>query len=396
MHDNELAKFLIMLVIALVAARLAAELCERVRIPAVLGELLVGLLLGPSILKVINTNDHTLSILAEIGAILLLFEIGLETDLGEMARVGVQSTLVALVGVFAPAVFGIAVSLMAGLSPQTAVFVGAAMTATSVGITARVMSDMGILHWRESRIVLGAAVVDDVLGLLILAIVSGIAKGQGVSFWAVGKIFVIAFLFLSGSLYLGLKIAPFLLNAARRMRARATLATAALSLCLGLSALAQMAGLAAIVGAFAAGAVAASSEHRLRIHERISAVADMFIPLFFVYMGAKMDLGAMVHSLSSVSSAMFVTALLVVAIIGKLLSGLPILRGHRWQLVAVGMVPRGEVGMIFAAIGHEVGVFNDALYTELLAIFVITTVITPLWLRHICARYQERAASAVS
>ncbi len=396
MHDKELVQFLSMLVIALVAARLAAELCERVRIPAVLGELLVGLLLGPSILGVVNINDHTLTILAEIGAILLLFEIGLETDLGEMARVGIQSTVVAVIGVIAPAVFGIAISLMAGFPIQTAIFVGAAMTATSVGITARVMSDMGILHWRESRIVLGAAVVDDVLGLLILAIVSGMAKGQGVSFWAIGQIFVIAFLFLSGSLYLGLKIAPWLLNVARRMRARATLATAALALCFSLSALAQKAGLAPIVGAFAAGAVAASSEHRLRIHERISAVADLFIPLFFVYMGAKMDLGAMLHSLSNLTSALFVTALLVAAIIGKLLSGLPVLRGQRWLLVAVGMVPRGEVGMIFADIGHRVGVFGDALYTELLTIFVITTIVTPLWLRLICARYQERAASAVS
>ncbi len=385
----EFAHTLLILAVILASAKLMAEASERISQPAVLGELLAGLILGDSLLRLVDPHNHILHTLAELGAVLLLFEIGLESDITELFRVGWRSLWVAIIGVVMPALLGFGVSLMLGQPAMVAAFIGATLTATSVGITARVLRDLGILRWGESQIILGAAVADDVIGLLILAVFSGLVQGESISAWQVTKVLLLALVFLAGSLTAGLRASHILLRVAEQMRARAALVVAALVFCFLLAALAQLAGLAPIVGAFSAGLVLARTEHRVRITERASAIADMLVPLFFVMMGAQMNLRAIELSTPAGRAILGLSALLiVVAVIGKLASGLAIWRTRmRPWLVGVGMVPRGEVGLIFATIGLQQGVFDVRLYTAVLILVMVTTLITPPWLRALARRY---------
>lgn len=385
----EFAHILLMLVVILAAAKLFAEFSERISQPAVLGELLAGLILGDSLLRLVNPHNEILHTLAELGAVLLLFEIGLESDITELFRVGWRSLWVATIGVVIPAVLGFGVSLLLGQPVMPAAFLGATLTATSVGITARVMKDIGILRWGESQIILGAAVADDVIGLLILAVFSGLVQGESLSVWQVSKVLVLALVFLGGALTVGLKASHILLRVAEQMRTRAALVTAALVFCFLLSALAQAVGLAPIVGAFSAGLVLARTEHRIRITERAGAVADLFVPLFFVMMGAQMNLRAIDVTTPDGRAIVGLAGLLiVVAIAGKLASGLALWRTRmRPWLVGVGMVPRGEVGLIFATIGLQQKVFDVTVYTAVLVLVMVTTLITPPWLRALARRY---------
>jgi len=385
----EFVHILLMLVVMLAAAKLLAELGERASQPAVLGELLAGLILGDSLLRLVNPKDEILHVLAELGAVLLLFEIGLESDITELFRVGWRSLWVAVIGVVTPAVLGFGVSVLLGQPTMTAAFIGATLTATSVGITARVMKDLNILRWGESQIVLGAAVADDVIGLLILAVFSGLVQGETLSVWQIGKVLVLALVFLAGALTVGLKASHVLLKVAEQMRARAALVTAALVFCFLLAALAQLVGLAPIVGAFSAGLVLARTEHRIRITERAGAIADMLVPIFFVMMGAQMNLRAIdVTTPAGLSIVGLAALLIVVAILGKLASGLAVWRTRmRHWLVGVGMVPRGEVGLIFATIGLQQKVFDITVYTAVLILVMVTTLVTPPWLRALARRY---------
>jgi Kef-type K+ transport system membrane component KefB len=385
----EFVHILLMLVVMLAAAKLLAELGERASQPAVLGELLAGLILGDSLLRLVNPKDEILHILAELGAVLLLFEIGLESDITELFRVGWRSLWVAVIGVVTPAVLGFGVSVLLGQPTMTAAFIGATLTATSVGITARVMKDLNILRWGESQIVLGAAVADDVIGLVILAVFSGLVQGETLSVWQIGKVLVLALVFLAGALTVGLKASHVLLKVAEQMRARAALVTAALVFCFLLAALAQLVGLAPIVGAFSAGLVLARTEHRIRITERAGAIADMLVPIFFVMMGAQMNLRAIdVTTPAGLSIVGLAALLIVVAILGKLASGLAVWRTRmRPWLVGVGMVPRGEVGLIFATIGLQQKVFDITVYTAVLILVMVTTLVTPPWLRALARRY---------
>lgn len=393
----EFMHILLMLTIILAAAKLLSELSERVSQPAVLGELLAGLILGDSLLRIVDPHNEILHTLAELGAVLLLFEIGLESDITELFRVGWRSLWVAIIGVVTPAVLGFAVSLLLGLPVMPAIFIGATLTATSVGITARVLKDIGILRWGESQIILGAAVADDVIGLLILAVVSGLVQGESLTVWQVGKVLVLALVFLVGALTVGLRASHILLRIAEQMRARAALVTAALVFCFLLAALAQVVGLAPIVGAFSAGLVLARTEHRIRITERAGAIADMLVPLFFVIMGAQMNLRAIDITTPAGRDVVGLAALLiVVAIVGKMVSGLAVWRSRlRPWLIGVGMVPRGEVGLIFATIGLQQKVFDVTVYTAVLVLVMVTTLITPPWLRTLARRYGARAQHPV-
>ncbi len=375
---------------ALLVAKLLGELCERIGQPAVLGELLAGLILGPSVIGMIRTGGsmgHELMLFAEIGAIFLLFEIGMETDLRDMAKVGKQAMLVAMVGVAVPMVLGYGVALW--LLPEgananiRALFIGATLAATSVGITARVLADMGILKRAESQVILGAAVIDDVIGLVILAVVSGLATDGGVSAFAITRTIVIAALFLGGSIWLGLWLGPKIGKRVRGMKVRAAYTTFVVVCLLFMASAAQFAGLAVIIGAFAAGLIVNRSSHNHVVHERLSAVGDIFTPLFFVMMGAQMDL----RSLTSAGNVLGLTiALIFVAVLGKLASCLPLIRSKmQILLVGVGMIPRGEVGIIFATIGMKAGAFDHTLYTVILILVMFTTLITPVWLKKLVA-----------
>src|SRR5581483_7887581 len=393
-----LGVLLLKLLILLVAAKLAGEAAERLRQPAVLGELLAGVLLGPSVLGLITgvsfTGDagggEVVRFVAELGVILLLFEVGLETRLKDMARVGASSFLVALLGIVGSFAAGFGVSFLLGVagfwsaSALFHVFVGATFTATSVGITARVLSDSGRLATAEARIILGAAVLDDVGGLLILAFVTALAAGA-VSAGALAFTGLDAILFLAAALGLGLWIMPRVMDALADLRVRGAVLTGAVAFCLLLAWGAESVHLAAIVGAFAAGLVLAATRQHAALSERVRHVADLFVPFFFVYVGLQVDLRGAGAEAGRIVVA--VVALLLAAVAGKLVCAWGVReKGLNRYAVGVGMVPRGEVGLIFALVGLTTMVQGAPLmqpgeYTAILLVVALTTFVTPLWLK---------------
>ncbi len=377
------------LLLVWVAARLAGEAAERLGQTAVLGELLAGVLLGPSGLALIH-ESAVLDFLSELGVILLLFEIGLHSDLDELVTAGVQAAAVAAVGIAAPFCLGAGVAWAWALPGATAVLVGATLTATSVGITARVLADLGRLQDASARTVLGAAVIDDVLGLVILAGVSGMSETGRVSVATVGTTLLAALAFLAVALGLGVRLAPWLVRGIGRLRGRGALIVFAVAFCAGLAALSERLGLATIIGAFAAGLVLAKTERGTRIQEELRPTADLFVPVFFVLVGAKVQLGVFDPTRPGAVSLLLLTgALTAVAIAGKLLAGLAVYRpGVRRLPVGVGMLPRGEVGLIFAGVGLATGVAGPDLFAALVAVVMLSTFLAPIWLR---ALYRGRS-----
>jgi Kef-type K+ transport system membrane component KefB len=353
---------------------------ERVGQTAVLGELLAGVLIGPGVLGLVHESE-VLHALAELGVLILLFEVGLESDLDELLSAGLQATLVAVVGVVLPFAGGYAVMHWLGYPPLVAVFVGATFTATSVGITARVLADLGRLQDPAANVVLGAAVVDDVLGLIILAVVTGAAQTGGVSAGSVALLTGKAVIFLVAAILLGLRLAPLLVAWIGRLRARGTLVVYSLAFAMGLAALADFIGLATIIGAFAAGLILAKTDRRAPIEERVRPVADLFVPLFFVMVGMKVEPGRL-NPLAGETQLGLALLLTVVAVATKLATGLAAYRPgvRRWP-VGVGMVPRGEVGLIFAGTGLAIGVVTGDLYSALVVAVMLTTFVAPPWLK---------------
>ena len=388
---------LLALAILLPAAKLCGWLVERAGQPAVLGELLAGIAIGNltlfgydglSYLK----SEAALATLAELGVILLLFEVGLESSLTDLMKVGVSSLLVAVVGVALPFALGWAVSawLLPERSYYVHAFIGAALSATSVGITARVLRDMGRLKSREASIILGAAVIDDVLGLVILAIVTGMiaAAGAGAPFtpasiaWLVVKVIV----FLAAALTLGLFFAPRLLAQAARANIKGLMFVLSLSFCFALAYLAATIGLAAIVGAFAAGLILQRvpwSEHAAEgersMEDLLHPVSAFLVPLFFARTGLEMN----VAWLARPDVLALALALTAAAIVGKQACGFAVVeRGLNRVAVGVGMIPRGEVGLIFAGIGLTLAIggeriIDDPTYAALVVMVMLTTLVSP-------------------
>ena len=383
-------QFFFAIAIILAAAKLGGELAIRLGQPAVLGELLAGVLLGSSVFGVIPADGQlhgTIGLLAEIGVVLLLFEIGLETDLREMFSVGRAAVTVAMVGVIAPFALGFGTwALMTGDAGTTAIFVGATMTATSVGITSRVLSDLGQMNTREARIILGAAIVDDVLGLVILAIVSGLAAGAALSVTGVALKFAVAVGFLVAAVVLGRWFVPKLFSVLERMQVRGVLFVAAFSFVLALAALAGSAGSALIIGAFAAGLILSSTNHFDLITRNMHPVSDIFAPIFFVYVGSSVNVALLNPASSQFSPTVLVVAaaLLAVAVIGKLASGFAVGWGRdklNHLAIGIGMVPRGEVGLIFAHLGLDNGVIDESAFNALVLVVMLTTFVDPQLLK---------------
>lgn len=376
----EFRDLLLGLVLVWLAAKVAGEAMERVGQTAVLGELLAGVLIGPGVLGLVH-ESQALHALAELGVLILLFEVGLESNLGELLRAGLQATLVALVGVAVPFAVGYGVMSWLGHPALLAVFVGATFTATSVGITARVLADLGRLQDTAARVVLGAAVVDDILGLIILAVVTGVAQTGSVSLGAVGLLAAKAVVFLVAAVLVGVRLAPTLVGWVGRLRARGTLIVYSVVFAVALAAVADLIGLATIIGAFAAGLVLATTERREHIEERIKPVADLLVPVFFVTVGMKVQPAALnpFADGGQFGVAMLLTS---VAVVSKLAAGLAVYqRGVRRWPVAVGMVPRGEVGLIFAGAGLAAGVVAEDLYSALIVVVMLTTFAAPPWLK---------------
>lgn len=409
---DEVARVLLALVIVLIAAKLGGELFMRMGQPAVLGELVVGMALGNLYLlrvhgfEFIRFNE-TIEILAEIGVILLLFEVGLESDLHQMMKVGASSLVVATVGVVAPFFlgWGTATYFLPHESVYVHLFIGATLCATSVGITARVLRDLGRLQTPEARVILGAAVIDDVQGLVILAVVEGMihaanGSGAGLSSLAILWIVFKATAFVVGALVIGRWISPRIFQAASRFKGADLLLVIALGLCFGFAYLAWLIGLAAIVGAFAAGLMLEEvhwrnfrdrGEHSVR--EVVRPLAAFLIPVFFVTMGARVDL----LSFANTSVLAFAGVLTLAAILGKQVCGLGVLQKGLDRLsVGIGMVPRGEVGLIFAAIGSRLlmggePVVSPATFSAVVIMVVITTIVTPPALKWSMSRRAQRS-----
>ena len=382
-------------------AKIFGEVSERIGQPAVLGELLAGVILSATLFKWMNaevSSNLPLLFLAELGVILLLFEIGLDSDLDEFLGVGPSALAVAFIGVIGPFVAGYFASTMLGLSQTVSIFVGATLTATSVGITARTLRDLNKLRTLESRIILGAAVIDDVLGLIILAVINSLAASGSVSAFVIIKTAVFAIAFLAAAILIGIPLAPYALAIARRMQTRGALMVSAFIFCLVLSYIAHLIHLATIIGAFAAGLVLARSEHKAHISDRIKPVADIFVPIFFVMLGTSVDLSVFNPANPEARSTFALVGILTVLAVGtKMLSGLGVLRrGVNKLAVGVGMIPRGEVGLIFASVGLTYSIITSSQYAAILAVVIITTFITPPLLKTIMKKPEKQEAEADS
>lgn len=407
MEADGATRILLQFALLLLAAKLGGELARRLRQPAVAGEILAGLAVGPSLLDVIPAFQAggdaaallTFETLALLGVLVLLFQVGLECDLAGFRRVGASAGLVG--------VLGVAFSLLAGAGASWALgqtgdwhlpagskaspfllhlFIGATLAATSVGITARVLRELGVLSSPESRIILAAAVLDDILGLLVLGVVSGLAAGGALGAGAVLRIVGLALGFVVLAVAVGTWVAPRLFDQlARHLRGEYILLGFAVLWMILVSAGSAAAGLAPIVGAFAAGVALAGSRHAHPIFEGLQPVGSLFVSLFFVLLGVRVDLGTLAESWAKVLAvAVLLTGLAVAA---KLASGLGVVRGQASRLVVgVGMVPRGEVGLIFAVFGLGAGLIDQAQYAALVLVVLVTTLVTPPWLARLRGR----------
>ena len=387
------------LIVILLAAKLGGDVFERFKAPAVLGELVMGIVIGNLHLLgfdgfEIFKHNITLEILAEIGVIILLFEVGLESTVREMMKVGVTSFMVALFGVVAPFFlgWGVGVLFLPGESIYIHIFLGATLTATSVGITARVLKDIGKIDTREAKIILGAAVIDDIMGLVILAVVTGVIAAAshgndgGVSSGAVLWIIAKAILFIVGAVVIGAIVLPHFFKFGYRLRTGGVMLSFSLLVCFGLAYIAGEIGLAPIVGAFAAGLILEEVHFRpfkergeRGIEDLIAPIAIFLVPIFFVRMGMMVDLS----TFANVEILGFAAVLTLAAIVGKQACSLAIFdkKTNRFA-IGLGMIPRGEVGLIFAGIGAKMvlggyPVISTSTYSAVVIMVIVTTLVTP-------------------
>lgn len=368
-------EMLLALFVMLLAAKVAAELFERLRQPAVVGEILAGAIIGPSVLGLVSPSEFV-SMLAEIGVIFLLFSIGLESKPSSIFQVGKTATLVAVLGVVLPFLGGWLLMRMWGSPNISALFVSTALVATSVGITARVLAAMGVLNTPVARVILAAAVIDDILGLLVLSVVSSTSSGT-INYWQLGITGLLAIGFTAFVALIGARVVTRIAPRINKLSISESLFIAGLVLCLGLAVAVSFIGIAAIIGAFLAGmALAQATEGDHRLHAQTNGVVELLVPFFLVNIGMQLQLSVFRDS-SLVRLALAVT---LVALITKLIgcgAGAWSLGVKRAAQVGVGMMPRGEVGIVVAQIGLSMGVFDAKLYAVILFMAVTTTLIAP-------------------
>ena len=409
-HGDPIAGLILSLAVILVAAKLGGHFAARAGQPPVLGELAAGLILGNLTLAGYAGFDYLktdplVDTISRLGVILLLFQVGLESTVAQMMKVGLSSFLVATLGVIGPFILGWGVGawLLPTASVYAHVFLGATLTATSVGITARVLKDLGRSQSDEARIILGAAVIDDVQGLVILAVVTGIIatanSGGSMSYGTIGVVLLKATIFLVGSLVLGTSLSPRMFSLASRLNASGVLLAAGLAFCFLLAWLADRIGLAPIVGAFAAGLVLEHLHYQdfvnrgeQSLEHLIEPIASFLVPVFFVLMGARTDLSVFARP----GVLGLAAALTVAAIVGKQLCAFGVIGPGRDRLsVGVGMIPRGEVGLIFANMGVTLviagqPVVDQSVFSAVVVMVMITTLITPAALKWSFARHDRR------
>ncbi len=409
-HSDPVTPVVIALAVILAAAKLGGHLATQVGQPAVLGELVAGVVLGSLDLAGISwfrsiERDPTVDILARLGVVILLFEVGLESTVRDMLKVGLPSLLVAVLGVAVPFALGWGVGAL--LLPERSVYVhaflGATLTATSVGITARVLQDLGRSKTAEARVILGAAVIDDVLGLVILAVVGGVIaaadRGDSLSAGEAALVVAKAVVFLFGALALGAYLSPRLFRIASRLHGRGVLLATALIFCFGLAYVAANVGLAPIVGAYAAGLILDDAHFRdfvnrgeQQLERLVHPISSFLVPVFFVLMGMRVDLTAFANP-----HVLGLAALLTVAaIVGKQACSLGVLDRSLDRLsIGIGMTPRGEVGLIFANIGLSLSVagqpiVDEGIFSAVVIMVIVTTMSTPAALGWSLARRARR------
>jgi Kef-type K+ transport system membrane component KefB len=413
-----LAGVLLTLVVIYLASKVGGELSNKFGLPPVLGELVGGVVVGISVLHllvfpqsgadssssliitlleatagltpeaangVFNAQSEVISILSELGVIILLFEIGLESNIKELMAVGIQATIVAIVGVVVPFAAGTAgLMILFGVSPIPAIFAGAALTATSIGITSKVLSELGRLSSKEGQIILGAAVIDDVLGIIVLAVVASLAKDGAVDVGKVVYLIVSASGFLLGAIVLGNVFSKFFVAIANQLRTRGQLVIPALIFALIMAYFAAIIQLEAILGAFAAGLVLDETDERVELQKQVIPIADILVPIFFVVVGAKTDLSVLNPAIPSNREGLIMAVFLIaVAIIGKVVTGLTVFGQPEINRLAigVGMIPRGEVGLVFASVGAASGALSKSLTAAIIMMVILTTFLAPPLLR---------------
>ncbi len=386
--ESEAAEAVVTLFLAFFAARVMAEIFERIGQPVVVGELFAGIIIGPSILGWVDPSNEVFTALAELGVIFLLFSSGLESEPRSMFRVGKTAIAVGAVGAFIPMALGIGVWQlfggewvgMAAHDPgastwNESMFVGAAMVATSVGITAKVLADMGVLHATFSRIILGAAVIDDILGLMVLAVVTSLSEGA-FNMLDLGLTAGLALGFVVVVIAAGLRLVQRAKNKIGLLRMRQPFFSIAIIVCLGLSVLAAEVKMAAIVGAFLAGMILSTTKHEWELEVRTAAVTDLFAPLFLVHVGSMLRLEALADPAVAITAGVVT----VLAILGKVIGcgGAALGKGKRMAaIIGFGMMPRGEVGMIVAQIGKQHNMLSDQAYSVLVVMAALTTLMAP-------------------
>jgi Kef-type K+ transport system membrane component KefB len=413
-----LAGVLLSLVVVYFASKVGGELSARLNFPPVLGELVGGVIVGISVLHVLtfpeageagqlsllaeflqNTTGLTsagaaqifqaesevVSVLSELGVVILLFEIGLQSNLPELLRVGPQAAVVACVGVAAPFAAGtLGLMTLFGVDLIPAVFAGAALTATSIGITAKVLAEIQRLSSREGQIIVGAAVLDDILGIIVLAVVGSLAKTGEVQLSNVAYLIISSVVFLVGSVVLGRLLSPYFVALVNKLSTRGALLAVSLIFAFFLSYVAVAVRLEAILGAFTAGLVLAETEKQHELEKQVLPIADMLVPVFFVCVGARTDISVLNPLVPENREGLIIASfLIVVAIIGKVITGLTVFGqpGINRLAIGVGMIPRGEVGLIFAAVGAASGVINKPLIAAIIVMVILTTFLAPPLLR---------------
>ncbi|MFQ6128602.1 MAG: cation:proton antiporter [Thermoplasmata archaeon] len=390
---------LVQIFVLFLSAKIGGEMCKLVKQPEVLGELFAGIILGGAFLGFFHDSE-TFDVLAEIGVIILLFGVGLETRVGALKGVRLNAALVAIAGVFLPFALGYSLIVILGGTTLVALFIGAAMVATSIGITARILMDMDLIHSKEARIILGAAIIDDILGLIVLTVVSGLAVGQLSSF-SVALVVAETMLFVGVLIFLGKRIVDRVSGIAtvdeKRVRRRSWalhyrtfykkkdildksfsrygMVFVVLLVCFGLSALASYIGLAAIIGAFFAGLLFAGRKNSKEMERQIQPIKMFFVPFFFVIMGTKV-----IFNEAFIPYLPLTIAMVALAIVGKFVGGAVGTYNHGRRtaiMVGAAMVPRGEVGIIVAMVGLETGIVDQGLFTAIVLMSIVTTLWAP-------------------
>jgi len=392
----EVSEFFLKLLIILLVAKLFAEVFAYLRLPSVLGEVIAGIIIGPSLFGII-VPDATLYLLAEIGILLLLFEVGLETDVGQMVKVGVQSSLVAVTGVVVPGFLGYWISSsLLDLPFVVSLFVGGTLVATSIGITVRVLVDLKKHQTKTAKVVLGAAVLDDIVGVVILAILYDFAVKGEVNLFNAAKVLGFITTFLIIAPVLAKLLMPVISRLSSASRTKGMIPTLIISLILAMAVISHQIGAPEILGSFAAGVALArrfflpfgsamdhySHELAEKIEKNMKPIINLFVPIFFVVVGASINLK--VIDFTSATFWYMAGLLTLGAVISKMVSGAWAAGNFRTKLsTGIAMVPRGEVGLIFAEVGKKSGIFDDMIYAVIVFVVALTTLFAPLALRFV-------------